>query len=167
MPASSAFVTSFSSFRSGRDSKVSTNALSTNALSTSAFCPKVRRARHVRTHTTIRASAPVEVDETTFDEQVIKQSDTTPVLVDFYAEWCGPCKLVAPLMDWAASEFDGDLKVVKVDTDKNDRFVSEYAIRGLPTFAVFKKGNVYGLREGAMGKEELERYIVEYMKIDE
>lgn len=86
-----------------------------------------------------------------------------PVLVDFYAEWCGPCKLVAPLMDWAAAEFDGQLKVVKIDTEKNERFVNDYTIRGLPTFAVFKNGTAYGLREGAMGKAELERYITEYM----
>lgn len=74
---------------------------------------------------------------------------------------------MSPLLDWAASEFDGSLKVCKLDTDANASFVSKYAIRGLPTFAVFKQGKAYGLREGAMEKADFERYLIEYMKLEE
>eukprot|EP00177_Eucheuma_denticulatum_P003337 GFKZ01006028.1.p1 GENE.GFKZ01006028.1~~GFKZ01006028.1.p1 ORF type:complete len:173 (+),score=26.71 GFKZ01006028.1:210-728(+) len=110
----------------------------------------------------IRATAvPIEVEESNFEAEVL-QSDV-PVLVDFYAPWCGPCKLVAPLMDWVANEFEGLLKVVKVDTDKNESFVGTYNIHGLPTFAVFKDGKATGIKEGAMGKAVLENYIMEYI----
>lgn len=62
-------------------------------------------------------------------------------------------------MDWAAAEFDGRLKVVKIDTEKHERFVNEYAIHGLPTFAVFRAGEALGVQEGAMGKKDLDEYI--------
>lgn len=65
-------------------------------------------------------------------------------------------------MDWAASEFEGKLKVVKVDTEKHDRFVKDYNIHGLPTFVVFKKGEPFGIQEGAMGKALLEAYILKH-----
>lgn len=65
-------------------------------------------------------------------------------------------------MDWAATEFKGKLKVVKVDTDKDDALIDAYSIRGLPTFAVFKDGEAFGVREGAMGKPALEDYILKY-----
>lgn len=65
-------------------------------------------------------------------------------------------------MDWAATEFEGKLKVVKVDTDKNESFVKDYNIHGLPTFAVFKKGEPFGIQEGAMGKDGLETYIMKH-----
>lgn len=66
-------------------------------------------------------------------------------------------------MDWAASQYDGKLKVVKVDTDANEKFVKEYGIHGLPTFAVFKEGVAYGVQEGAMGKDGLEKYIASHV----
>lgn len=66
-------------------------------------------------------------------------------------------------MDWVANEFEGQVKVVKVDTDKNDSFVGTYNIHGLPTFAVFKEGKATGIKEGAMGKAVLENYILEYI----
>lgn len=65
-------------------------------------------------------------------------------------------------MDWAASEYAGKLKVVKIDTDDNAKFVQEYGIHGLPTFAVFKDGNPFGVQEGALGKESLRQYIEEH-----
>lgn len=65
-------------------------------------------------------------------------------------------------MDWAASEFDGKLKVVKVDTGEDDKLVKDYNIHGLPTFAVFKQGEAFGIKEGAMGKVALEEYIIKY-----
>lgn len=102
-------------------------------------------------------AVPVEVNEDTFEAEVL-QADM-PVLVDFYAPWCGPCKLVAPLMDWAASAFEGKLKVVKIDTAINESFVTKYQVYGLPTFAVFVDGEAKGLQEGAMSKSVLTEYI--------
>lgn len=96
-----------------------------------------------------------------FDEVVLTAE--LPVLVDFYADWCGPCKLVSPLMDWAATEFDGKLMVVKVDTEKDDKLVDTYNIRGLPTIAVFRKGEASNVREGVIGKAALEEYIVKHI----
>jgi thioredoxin 1 len=86
-----------------------------------------------------------------------------PVLVDFYAAWCGPCKLVAPLMEWAASEYSGRLKVVKIDTEIHGRFVNRYGIHGLPTFAVFRNGEAFGVQEGALGKKGLQEYILTHV----
>ncbi|KAA8499152.1 Thioredoxin X, chloroplastic [Porphyridium purpureum] len=106
---------------------------------------------------TIRRVAPLRmvskvgtVEGDAFDEEVLKSS--TPVLVDFYADWCGPCKLMAPLMDWAASNYGDKLKVVKVDTEKNQNFVRDYKIHGLPTLAVFVNGENVAQVEGAMSK---------------
>lgn len=102
-------------------------------------------------------AVPVEVNEETFETEVLQAE--MPVLVDFYAPWCGPCKLVAPLMDWAASAFEGKLKVVKIDTNVNESFVTKYQVYGLPTFAVFVDGEAKGIQEGAMSKSVLTEYI--------
>lgn len=102
-------------------------------------------------------AVPVEVSEDTFEAEVL-QSDL-PVLVDFYAAWCGPCKLVSPLMDWAAAAYEGKVKVVKVDTERNESFVKKYGIYGLPTFAMFVEGDAKGVQEGAMAKPALKDYV--------
>ncbi|KAK1867442.1 hypothetical protein I4F81_009949 [Pyropia yezoensis] len=77
------------------------------------------------------------------------------VLVDMYAEWCGPCKLVAPLMDLIAMNLAGKLKVVKIDTEQYPSFVKKYKVHGLPTFMVVKNGEVLNIQEGAMRKAKL------------
>ncbi len=107
----------------------------------------------------VRASVPVEANADSFQEQVLDASQDLPVLVDFFAEWCGPCKLVAPLMVWAATEYEGKLKVVKVDTENAPNLIKNYKINGLPTLAVFKKGEAYAVTEGAVGKKSLIKYI--------
>lgn len=80
-------------------------------------------------------------------------------MVDFYSPGCAPCKLVAPLLSWAATEFEGKVKIVKVDTDEHNAFVEQFSIRGLPTFAVFKDGEGSAFQEGAMGKQVLADYV--------
>lgn len=102
-------------------------------------------------------AVPVEVSEDTFEAEVLQSE--LPVLVDFYAVWCGPCKLVSPLMDWAAAAYEGKVKVVKVDTERNESFVKKYGIYGLPTFAVFIEGDAKNVQEGAMAKPALKQYV--------
>ena len=110
----------------------------------------------------VRAAAvPLEVTEGTFGSEVLESG--VPVLVDFYAPWCGPCKLMSPLMDWAASTYAGELKVVKIDTDKFPAFVKDYTLHGLPTFAVFTDGEADGLTEGVMGKSQLKKYLEKHV----
>ncbi|GFR53034.1 hypothetical protein Agub_g15726 [Astrephomene gubernaculifera] len=114
-------------------------------------CYRARRQLHV--------ARVADVNEAAFEEQVLKAS--TPVLVDFWAAWCGPCKLVAPLMDWAEKEYGGKLKVVKVEHDANPALIAKYKVYGLPTLIVFKEGQeVEGSkREGAVTKAMLQQYL--------
>ena len=86
-----------------------------------------------------------------------------PVLVDFWAEWCGPCKMLAPLLDQLASEMAGKLKIVKVDVDQNRDLAAQFGIRSIPTLLVFKGGTVKGQMVGAMNKATLTEKLATYL----
>lgn len=92
-----------------------------------------------------------------FDQQVL-QSDV-PVLVDFWAPWCGPCKMIAPALDELASEYAGKAKVIKVDVDQNQASALKYRVRSIPMLLVFKNGEVHGTQIGAAGKPQLAKLI--------
>jgi len=91
--------------------------------------------------------------DSTFDADVLNSD--VPVLVDFWAAWCGPCRAVAPLVDQIATEYAGRLKVGKVDVDSNGDIATRYGITGIPTLLLFKDGRVVDSRVGAVGKSEL------------
>jgi len=97
---------------------------------------------------------PVKVTDADFD-RVIRGTDI-PVLVDFYADWCGPCKVMAPLLDDFASNRAGEVLVAKLDTDREQATASRFGIRGIPTMIVFREGVEVARRTGAMGSGELE-----------
>ena len=82
-----------------------------------------------------------------------------PVLVDFWAEWCGPCKAIAPLLDDVAKAYDGKVKIVKINIDDNPQTPRQYAVRGIPTLMMFKGGKVAGTHVGLAGKPQLTAFI--------
>lgn len=93
---------------------------------------------------------PIEVTDDTFDEEVIKSD--LPVLVDFWADWCAPCKMIAPMVDELAGEYEGKIKFAKMDVDANQRIPQTYNIRGIPTLLIFSGGSPVDQVVGAVPK---------------
>ena len=92
-----------------------------------------------------------------FEQEVLSSSQ--PVLVDFWAEWCGPCRQMGPTIDTIATEYDGKAKVGKLNVDHNGNTAMRYNIRGIPTLLLFKNGQVVDQRVGAVGKNELQKML--------
>ncbi len=101
----------------------------------------------------------VHVSDATFDAEVLNSD--VPVLVDFWAEWCGPCKMIAPVLDEIADEYAGKLKVAKVDVDANPEIPPKFGIRGIPTLIIFKGGNAEATKVGALSKTQLADFVKE------
>jgi thioredoxin 2 len=100
---------------------------------------------------------PIAVSDATFDR--VTTDTTVPVVVDFYADWCGPCKIMAPLLDDVAHRRAGELLVVKLDTDRNPATGQRFGIRGIPTLIAFRQGKEVGRRVGAVPPAELEGFL--------
>ena len=98
-----------------------------------------------------------EISDSTFDKEVLQS--TTPVLIDFWAPWCGPCRAIAPVVEELAKEYDGKLKVVKMNVDDNPQTPSRYGVRGIPNLIVFKGGKVAEQIVGAVPKSRLAQAI--------
>ena len=98
-----------------------------------------------------------QVTDDNFEPEVL-QSDL-PVLVDYWAEWCGPCKQIAPILDEVAREYDGRLKVAKINVDENRQVPARFGIRGIPTLMLFRNGNVEDTRVGALSKSQLPAFL--------
>ncbi|MCB1691430.1 MAG: thioredoxin TrxA [Pseudomonadales bacterium] len=97
------------------------------------------------------------VTDDSFESEVL-QSDV-PVLVDYWAEWCGPCKVIAPVLEEIATEYNGKMKICKLDIDANEETPPKYGIRGIPTLMLFKGGNVEATKVGALSKSQLTAFL--------
>ncbi len=106
-------------------------------------------------------SAAAPVTDSTFKQEVLDSG--VPVLVDFWAPWCGPCRMVAPIVDEIASQYDGQVKVVKVNTDENPSVASQYGIRSIPTLMIFKDGQRVDMVVGAVPKTTLANTLEKYL----
>ncbi len=103
------------------------------------------------------SDAIVHVNDANFDSEVLQS--TTPVLVDYWAEWCGPCKMIAPILEDVARDYSGKLKIAKLNIDDNQATPPKYGIRGIPTLMLFKNGNVEATKVGALSKTQLAAFI--------
>ena len=99
----------------------------------------------------------IHVTDSSFEEDVLRSE--APVMVDYWAEWCGPCKMIAPILDEIAEEYTDDLTVAKINIDENPRTPQQYAVRGIPTLMIFKDGEVIGTKVGAVSKLQLSAFI--------
>jgi thioredoxin 1 len=100
--------------------------------------------------------------DTTFDKDVL--ASDVPVLVDFWAEWCGPCRMMGPTIDQVATEYSGKIKVGKLDVDSNQQTASRYGIRGIPTLLLFKDGKIVEQKVGAIGKPEFLKMLEKHLQ---
>ena len=99
----------------------------------------------------------VHISDESFEEEVLQSE--RPVLIDYWAEWCGPCKMIAPVLDEIATEYSDRLKVVKLNIDDNPKTPPKYGIRGIPTLMVFKNGQVEATKVGAVSKAQLTAFL--------
>ena len=100
-------------------------------------------------------------NDATFEKEVL--SSEVPVLVDFWAEWCGPCRMMGPTVDQVATEYTGKVKVGKLDVDSNQQTASRYGIRGIPTVLLFKGGQIIEQKVGAIGKPEFQKMLDKHL----
>ena len=99
----------------------------------------------------------VHVTDDNFEQEVLKSAG--PVLVDYWAEWCGPCKMIAPVLEEISKEYTGKLKIAKLNIDENPATPPKYGIRGIPTLMLFKNGHVEATKVGAVSKSQLSAFI--------
>lgn len=99
----------------------------------------------------------INVTDSTFDDEVIKSE--LPVLLDYWAEWCGPCKMIAPILDNIANEYIGKIKVAKINIDDNPNTPAKFGVRGIPTLMIFKSGSIEATKVGALSKSQLSAFI--------
>ncbi len=107
------------------------------------------------------ATTPIQVTDATFEQEVLKSS--TPVVVDFWAAWCGPCRFMAPVIEELAQEYAGKVTFAKVNVDENMTTAQTYGVMSIPTFGVFKNGAEVGRFMGAMSKQAFKKKLEEYI----
>jgi thioredoxin 1 len=99
----------------------------------------------------------LNVTDSTFEQEVL--SSDIPVLLDYWAEWCGPCKMIAPILNDIADEYSGKIKVAKINIDENPATPAKFGVRGIPTLMIFKSGSIEATKVGAMSKSQLSAFI--------
>ncbi|MBI3716412.1 MAG: thioredoxin TrxA [Betaproteobacteria bacterium] len=99
----------------------------------------------------------MHVSDDTFESEVLQSQ--TPVLVDYWAEWCGPCKMIAPVLEDLARDYEGKLKIAKLNVDDNQSTSAKYGVRGIPTLMLFKNGSVEATKVGALSKTQLSAFL--------
>lgn len=102
-----------------------------------------------------------QISDASFEEDVLRSE--SPVLVDYWAEWCGPCKMIAPILAEIATEYDGRLKVAKLNIDENPATPPRFGIRGIPTLMLFKNGEVEATKVGALSKSQLTAFLDQHL----
>ena len=99
----------------------------------------------------------VDITDDSFEQEVVNAS--SPVLVDFWAEWCGPCKMLAPVLDELANDYDGKLKFTKINIDDNSATAQKFGVRGIPTLMLFKNGELEATKVGSLTKSQLAAFL--------
>jgi thioredoxin 1 len=133
---------------------------------------RVSRSTFPLNQNSVKAIKHMEIDmagndtltftDATFDTDVINSE--VPVLVDFWAEWCGPCRMMGPTVDQVATEYSGKVKVGKLDVDSNQQTAARYGIRGIPTLLLFKDGKIVEQKVGAIGKPEFQKMLEKHLQ---
>jgi len=130
------------------------NRIPKSRIHESPICGKCR----ARLKTTGYSDKPIEVTDQSFEREVLAHQG--PVLLDCWAPWCGPCKMVTPVLDQLASEYAGRVKIAKLNVDENPATASRYAIQSIPTMLIFNQGNQINRLVGALPKQEIERNLL-------
>jgi len=107
-------------------------------------------------------SSIITLNDASFEKEVL-QTDSTPILVDFWAEWCGPCKMIAPILEELAQKYLGKIKIGKLNVDENPTIPAKYGIRGIPTLILFKDGKALETKVGALSKSQLEEFLDKHL----
>jgi thioredoxin 1 len=121
------------------------------------LCELVAAAKIFSIEVTIMSDTIKTVSDATFDADVLQSGQ--PVLVDYWADWCGPCKMVAPILDEVSKDYAGRLTIAKLNVDENKSVPAKYGIRGIPTLMLFKDGAIVGTKVGALSKSQLTQFI--------
>jgi thioredoxin 1 len=122
-----------------------------------AFCHNLYSTRLTNTGQNMASDLIKHITDQSFEADVL-QSDT-PVLVDYWAEWCGPCKMIAPILDDVANGYQGKLQIAKMNVDENRDIPAKFGIRGIPTLMLFKGGQLAATKVGALSKAQLTEFI--------